>query len=170
MSYTFYNSSVILARDALNSLTAILKKAAEHPNADLLTSARLYEDMFPLSFQVFMVTDIAQKVVARTSGMESLSQEPDFETFEAMQARIEQALEIINKADKELINKRVEEIVQVGIGGDKTAEMQSCSYVNGYALPVAFFHLSMAYAILRKEGVPLGKTDYLESFLGQYLS
>ncbi|KAH7117497.1 hypothetical protein EDB81DRAFT_668166 [Dactylonectria macrodidyma] len=170
MSYTLYDSSIILARDALKSLKAILKKAAEHSNADILTSARLYENMFPFSFQVFMVADIAQKVVARTSGMEPLSQERDLETFEAMQARIEQALEIVNKADKELISKRAEETVQVEIGGDKTAEMQSRNYVNGYALPVAFFHLLMAYAILRKEGVLLGKMDYLKSFLGQYLS
>ncbi|KAF4976579.1 hypothetical protein FDECE_18461 [Fusarium decemcellulare] len=171
MSYSLYDSAVILARDALKSLSVILKKAETHANAASFPSARLAEDMLPLSFQVHSVTDTAQKIVARTSGTEPLSLSRDgFDSFDKFHARIAQVLEVVEKADKEVVNKRVGETVTLGLGPGKSAELASRDYVNGYGLPNLFFHLTTAYAILRKEGVPLGKQDFQGSFLNQYIS
>ncbi|RSM12388.1 hypothetical protein CEP52_002507 [Fusarium oligoseptatum] len=159
-NYALYDSAILLAKDALNSLSAILKKAETHPNASTFPNAKLAEDMLPLSFQI----------VARTTGVEPLSLNRDnFDTFEAFHARIAQVLEIVEKADKEAVNKREGEIVTLGLGPGKSAQLASRDYVNGYALPNLFFHLTTTYAILRKEGVPLGKQDYQTPFLGKYI-
>ncbi|KAM5357831.1 hypothetical protein ACJZ2D_015860 [Fusarium nematophilum] len=167
MGYSLYDASIVLAVDALNSLSSILKKASSHPNASSFPSAKLADDMLPLSFQVFIVTDVAQKIVARTTGVEPLSLDRNLDSFEAMQARIEQVLEVVGKVDRDAVNAREDEIVPVGLGPGKTVEMKSWNYINGYALPNMFFHLTTAYAILRKEGVELGKQDYQTAFLGK---
>ncbi|CAM1508873.1 Fc.00g026120.m01.CDS01 [Cosmosporella sp. VM-42] len=169
MSYTLYDASVGVAIDALNALSAILNIAEAHPDADKLPAARLYEDMLPLTFQVHMVTDTAQKVVARTVGSEPLSFKNDLSSFAEMKARISQVLEIAEKADKDTINARAGETVQLGLGPGKNAELTSMQYINGYGLPNLFFHLTTTYSILRNQGVPLGKKDYLRSFLGKYV-
>ncbi|RSL72443.1 hypothetical protein CEP53_001078 [Fusarium sp. AF-6] len=169
-NYALYDSAILLAKDALNSLSAILKKAETHPNASTFPNAKLAEDMLPLSFQVHCVTDVSQKIVARTTGVEPLSLNRDnFDTFEAFHTRIAQVLEIVEKADREVVNKREGEIVTLGLGPGKSAQLASRDYVNGYALPNLFFHLTTTYAILRKEGVPLGKQDYQTPFLGKYI-
>ncbi|KAM5345918.1 hypothetical protein ACJ41O_011779 [Fusarium nematophilum] len=170
MGYSLYDASIVLAVDALNSLSSILKKASSHPNASSFPSAKLADDMLPLSFQVFIVTDVAQKIVARTTGVEPLSLDRNLDSFEAMQARIEQVLEVVGKVDRDAVNAREDEIVPVGLGPGKTVEMKSWNYINGYALPNMFFHLTTAYAILRKEGVELGKQDYQTAFLGKTTS
>lgn len=170
MSYALYDSSILLAKDALNSLSAILKKAEAHPGAAAFPQAKLHEDMLPLSFQVHCVTDTAQKIVARTTGAEPLALARDsLDTFEAFHARIAQVLDVVDKADKEVVNRREGETVTLGLGPGKSAQIQSRDYVNGYGLPNLFFHLTTAYAILRKEGVPLGKQDYQSAFLGKYI-
>ncbi|KAK7409247.1 hypothetical protein QQX98_008557 [Neonectria punicea] len=170
MSYTLYDASVVLARDALNSLSHILTKAAAHPNSEALISARLREDMLPFSFQVFFVTDIAQKLAARGTGADPLDLDRNLDSFDAMQARIKLVLDVLAKVDREALNARAEAECTVGMGPGKEVKMLVKQYVNGYALPNLFFHTTTAYGILRKEGVPLGKQDYLGSFIGQYMS
>ncbi|KAK7432245.1 hypothetical protein QQZ08_001190 [Neonectria magnoliae] len=170
MSYTLYDASVVLARDALNSLSQILTKAAAHPNSEALLSARLHEDMLPFSFQVFTVTDLAQKLTARGTGADPLDLDPNLDSFDAMQARIELVLDGLAKVDKEALNARAEAECSVIMGNGNELKMLVKHYVNGYMLPNLFFHTTTAYGILRKEGVPLGKLDYIGSFLGPYTS
>lgn len=169
MSFTLYDASVSTAKDILESLKAILKKAESAPNAASLPDARIHEDMLPLSFQVHFVSDIAQKTAARTSGTEPEKLENDLKTFDDFFKRIDEVQAILAKTDKEVINKRVGETVPMGLGPGKNAEIAGHAYVTGYALPNLFFHLSTAYNILRKEGIPLGKMDYLVPFLGKHL-
>ncbi|PHH91415.1 hypothetical protein CDD83_558 [Cordyceps sp. RAO-2017] len=169
MSYTLYDATVVLARDSLNSLTAILKKGEAAPNAASLPGARIHDDMKPLTFQVHVACDLSNKVYARMTGQEPPKTEDELKTFADMHARIAQTLQLLAKADREAINKRVGEKVPVGLGPGKEAQISSLGYTNGYALPNIFFHVTTAYNILRKEGVPLGKMDYLKPFLGQYV-
>lgn len=166
---TLSSNGVTLVKKALNSLTAILKKAEASPKGASLAQARLVEDMLPLTFQAFMVADCAQKCIARTTGTEPLSLDRNITTFEQMYDCIRQASEIVDKADKELVDKRAGETVPIGMGKGKNFTIASANYVNGYALPNIFFHLNMAYAIARKEGVELTKPDYQSSFLTEYL-
>ncbi|KAG6021859.1 hypothetical protein E4U41_002379 [Claviceps citrina] len=168
-TYSFYDASVPLVKEALESLQAILKKGSEAPNAASLPDARIIEDMLPLSFQVHFVTDIAQKLVARASASEPLTFENNLKTFDDFFQRIETVLEVLAKADKEVINKRVDETITVGLGPGKEGTMLTRNYLSGWVIPNLFFHVATAYNIMRKEGVPLGKLDYLTPFLTKHL-
>ncbi|QPC80019.1 hypothetical protein HYE68_010771 [Fusarium pseudograminearum] len=170
MSYTLYDAAILHTKEALQSLSAILKKASTHANASSFPQAKLAPDMLDLNFQVFFMTDTAQKIVARTTGVEPLTlSRDDCSNFEQYQARIAQVLEIVEKADKATVEKRAGETVTIGLGPGKSADMKSRDFVQGYAIPNIFFHLTTAYAILRKEGVEIGKQDYIGPFIGQYL-
>ena len=170
MSYSLYDATIPLAQNALKALTNILKLGEAAPNGASLLSARIHPDMLPLTFQVKMVTDTTTKLAARLTGTEPHAWEGEIETYADCYARIAKAEEILATADKDVINKRQNELVTLGMGSAGTFEMPGAHYLNGYALPNVFFHLSTAYNIMRKEGVPLGKQAYLESFIGQYLN
>lgn len=169
MSYSLYDASVSLAKNALVALTNILKTGEAAPNSASFLAARIHPDMLPLSFQIKMVTDLSTKIVTRLSGVEPHTWEGEVETFADCYARIAKAEEILATADRELINQRQNETVPVGMGSAGTFQMSGANYVNGYVLPNLFFHLTTAYDILRKEGVPVGKQNYITPFIGQFL-
>ncbi|KAL7938660.1 hypothetical protein V8C35DRAFT_288793 [Trichoderma chlorosporum] len=169
MSYSLYDATIPLAQNALKSLTNILKLGEASPNAATLLAARIHADMLPLVFQVKTVTDTSTKMFARLTGTEPHVWEGELESFADCYARIQKAEEILATADKDTINKRQGELVTLAMGSAGTFQMPGPNYVNGYALPNIFFHLSTAYNILRKEGVPLGKQAYIESFIGEFI-
>ncbi|PTB44234.1 uncharacterized protein TrAFT101_002794 [Trichoderma asperellum] len=168
MSYSLYDATIPVARNALKSLFNVLKKGEAAPNAADLLSASIYHDMLPLTFQVFMVTDTSTKIAARLQGVEPHAWDGKIESYAECFSRIAKAEEILAAADKELINQRQAEIVPLGLGSRGTVQIPGVSYANGHFLPTIFFHLTTAYDILRKEGVPLGKNDYLEPFHGTF--
>ncbi|KAG6010587.1 hypothetical protein E4U21_005940 [Claviceps maximensis] len=168
-TYSFYDASIPLAKEAIEALQVVLKKGSEAPNAASLPDARLVEDMLPLSFQVHFATDIAQKLVARASGTEPLTFENNLKTFDEFFARIEKVLDILAKVDKEVVNKRVDETVTIGLGPGKEGKLLNRNYLSGYVIPNLFFHVTTAYNIMRKEGVVLGKLDYLTPFIAKHL-
>lgn len=168
MSYSLYDATIPVARNALKSLSNILKKGEAAPNGASLLAARIYEDMLPLTFQVFMVTDTSTKIAARLQGVEPHAWEGKIESYADCYSRIAKAEEILAAADKELINKRQNETVPIGLGSRGTVQIPGVSYANGHFTPTLFFHLSTAYNILRKEGVPLGKNDYMEAYNGSF--
>ena len=168
---SFYDFSVVAAQDSLTSLAAILKKAEAAPNAASFPEARIVDDMLPLSFQVHMVTDLGCKVASRLTGVEppTLDRE-SLKTFADFYARIDVAKEHLSKASKDTVNSRQNETVTIGMGPGKNADMSSQNYVTGYVIPNLFFHLTTAYNILRKNGVEIGKMDYLIPYIGKYVS
>lgn len=168
MSYTPYDDSFPVVQDALRSMTRILKKAEERPNAADLPKARLYADMHPLTFQVQMCGQISVRLVARLSGTQVVDFEGELVTFADMFDRIDKAQEHLAKVDRDFINSRADEKIMVGIVEGRRAPVVGNAVIFGYILPTIFFHLTTAYAILRKEGVPLGKSDYIDGFGDRY--
>lgn len=165
MAYTPYDSSVLVAKDALKTLRHILQVAEKQPNASELPKARLYEDMQPLTYQIEVVSIAIAKVVGRLSGTEPVPFKFfELETFADMYKRIDQSEEVLDKADKELINSRVDQTIPLPDGNGGTAHLAGDGQIFGFTLPTIFFHVSTAYGILRKEGVPLGKSDYIDGF------
>ncbi|KFA60666.1 hypothetical protein S40285_05075 [Stachybotrys chlorohalonatus IBT 40285] len=169
MSISLYDASIPFAKDALSSLKGILTKASSAPNASGLLDARIYDDMNPLSFQIYTVVDICQKLAHRLQGKEPLKLQDDAKTLEDWQEHIKKAEDILAAVDKSLVDSRANEIVPLAMGSRGTAEITAWGYAQGYAFPNIYFHLNMTYAILRKEGVPVGKLDYLGPFLGKHL-
>ncbi|CAG7556975.1 unnamed protein product [Fusarium equiseti] len=169
MAFSLYDATIVEAKLALGSLSHILKEAQKHPNAANFPQARLYEDMNPLSFQVHAATRFAEKLVARLSGRESVEFGDEVVTYDDMHSRIAKAQELLASADKETVNHCGEEVAPTALPSAGTMDLTGKAFAMGAAVPNINFHLSMAYAILRKEGVPLGKRDYITAFVGEYI-
>ncbi|KAM7200840.1 protein of unknown function (DUF1993) domain containing protein [Naviculisporaceae sp. PSN 640] len=166
-------SSVVLPTFSrgLDTLTHILKAAQEHAatngiDADATyPNARLVEDMRPLTFQVQNSTRTVLRVVHRLQGTAEDTWEDNETTFADLYARIEKAQELIKKADAKAIDERAETEVEVPFG-PQTFKFTAKDSALNQGIPNFFFHLQTAYAILRAQGVPIGKRDYISSFLG----
>ena len=171
MSLTLYNSSIAVAKCALNSMSHLLTLAEAQPNSANLLSARLHEDMQPLPFQVHNATNIAKRMLDLISGVEPIEfDQSPLNSFAAMQGRISQTIAVLDAVDRDSFDERCYETVPVAMGPDiPPAQVSSLGYALGAGLPNIFFHLSMAYAILRNASVPIGKGDYISSFISPYL-
>jgi hypothetical protein len=160
-----YQASVPVFVRYLGNLKAVLQKAAAHAEAKkidpaVLVNSRLFPDMLPLSRQVQLVSDMAKSCPSRLSGVEP----PKFEDTEAT---FPQLLERIDKTLAHLKTFRVDQID----GSENNPitlptargpiNMQGLPYLVQFLMPNFFFHVTTAYAILRHNGVELGKLDYL---------
>ena len=96
------------------------------------------------------------------------NKEDDIVSYQDMYERITTALGILDEVDEEIANARSEEVQKTQLGPDRLMDASHEAYALGSAIPNLMFHVSMAYAILRKEGVPLGKRDFLMYFMRVY--
>ncbi|KAJ6096508.1 hypothetical protein N7486_007254 [Penicillium sp. IBT 16267x] len=169
MSYTLYDTSIPPAKNALTALASIIRKAEEHSNGADLLNAALHDDMKPLSFQIWFTVSLAEKMAARLSGAPIPETTTEVSSFAEAHALIEKGLKALDEADKATINNNAENMTEVGMGPGVNIPMRVDAYASAFSLPNINFHLMAAYSILRKEGVPLGKKDYLGAFMGPYL-
>ncbi|KAL4973639.1 hypothetical protein BDW66DRAFT_141689 [Aspergillus desertorum] len=155
----------------LKSLTTTLKKAEEHAKAnnvplDELVNASLIADMKPLSFQVFMATNTAVKLLSRATFVEPPVQSDTDKTFDEFYKRIDETLAALEKVDPQVFTADEGKTFKAPLG-PREFEFTRESYATRYAVPNFFFHLVTAYDILRAKGVPVGKMDYAKDFLGE---
>jgi hypothetical protein len=165
MPITMYASSVPVFERRLKALDAILDKAAAYAEARkidpaVLVGARLYPDMFALARQVQIATDHAKGAGARLAGLPVPSYEDSEKTFAELKARIAKTLVFLATLEPEQINGSEARDIKVR-AGPREYEFKGEDYLLNFALPNFYFHMSMAYAILRHNGVELGKQDYL---------
>jgi len=168
MPLSLYQASIPVFIRGLINLSAVLEKVKAHAvanNIDLATyvNARLAPDMYPLSGQVQGASDAAKFGAARLAALTPPSFADTETTFDELQARITKTLDFLKTVNEEQINARVGGQVTLKIRG-KEMNFDCEPYLLNFALPNLFFHLTTAYAILRNQGVPLGKMDYLGSF------
>ncbi|KAK5995419.1 hypothetical protein PT974_03824 [Cladobotryum mycophilum] len=166
--YTLYDSAVPLARGSLASLKRILEKAEESPNGQGLLQERLYDDMLPLTFQIFQVTDLSTKMVARLTGKDIPLPENNIATYADAYAHIDKAQEILAQVDRDTVNNRQNEIVALGLGTSASIDIEASAYVGIWSIPNIMFHLTTSFSILRSRGIPIGKKDYMGPFLAPY--
>jgi hypothetical protein len=165
MSFALTDTLVPTINRALKNLSVILEKGAafaekKQIEGTVLTGARLAPDMFPLSRQVQIATDISKGAAARLSGTEIPKYDDTETTFPELQARVEKTLKFVNGIDESKFkdgDKR--EIVLNTRRGDLKFTGQT--YITDFVLPNIHFHVTTAYAILRHNGVDVGKTDFL---------
>ena len=146
----------------------VLEKGQEAPNAAELLSARLHEDMLPLPMQVFIACAHARKIVSRVVDAEIDRPHNELNSWNDLQDCIARTLQVLESADADTVNKRAEAMVEFEVSEGKNKDIKVCDLVWDYYLPNLFFHVTTAYAILRKEGVPLGKADYEGSFMAEH--
>ncbi|OGM46942.1 hypothetical protein ABOM_004416 [Aspergillus bombycis] len=155
MAHTFYDGTIPVVQSILNSLSHILQQASQQPNANILLAARLHEDMYPLTDQVRITTQFAANLVARLTGQSPVSFEGSPATYVECHERIETVLKALKDADKEVVNQHADVVASTPMGPETAVEMSAAAYAHRIALPNIYFHLTTAYGILRKEGVPL---------------
>jgi uncharacterized protein len=151
----------------LQNLSAMLEKSkafATEYDMDLseLLDARLIDDMAPLTRQVQMVTDTAKFVAVRVGQVENEAWADDEASYEDMETRVSKAILFLQNVSAEGFDSREEaKVVLTTPSGD--IPFTGSTYIFGFAIPNFYFHLSMAYALLRMKGVPVGKLDFLGS-------
>lgn len=165
MSLSMYQASVPVFIRALSNLSAILHKAADHAQARkidpaIFVNGRLVPDMLPLTRQIQIATDHARGAAARLAGMERPSYADDEATFDQLQARIAKTIAYLETLDAAHVDGSEARTVSVPIRG-KDVPFQGQPYLLGFALPNFWFHVSIAYAILRHLGVDVGKADFI---------
>ena len=179
MPVTLYSASVPLFSNAFKMLAVLLKKAEEHVASngaeggpDALASKRLIDDMLPLSFQIQAASNTAKKSLFRMSGgkLAAESWADEEKTLEDLQARIQKTIDLLDSANADEINAMTDNDVELAFGSSRPPiHLPASDYIFAYAIPNFFFHVQTAYAIVRAEGVPVGKTDFLRPFIGPYI-
>ncbi|MDO9402529.1 MAG: DUF1993 domain-containing protein [Polaromonas sp.] len=169
MSSPIYTTSIPVFKQMLGGLSGVLRKAEDHATdrkiePDALLQARLYPDMFPLLRQVQVATDFAKSVSARLAGVDVPKFDDTERTFAELQARIQKVLAFIEGLDVAVFDDAATREIVTQAGTPKEKRFTGQSYLLNYGLPHFFFHTTTAYAILRHNGVEVGKKDYV----GQY--
>lgn len=165
MTLTMYAASTPAFRRMLDNLAAILNKAAAHADARkidpaVLISARLFPDMLPLVKQVQIASDTAKGCIARLAGVDIPKFEDDEATFADLQARIAKTIAFIDSVQPGQVDGSESRDITLQIR-DRTLELKGQDFLVNRALPNFYFHVTTAYAILRHNGIEIGKSDYL---------
>lgn len=165
MTLSMHQASVPLFVRQLSALSVLLSKGEAFAKdqgmiAAELIDARLAPDMLPLVRQVQIASDAAKGACARLGDVENPSF-PDTETsFPALQERIAKTIAFVEAVPADRFDGSETRIVTLK-AGETTHEFPGQAYLLHVALPNFFFHVSVAHAILRHKGVPIGKLDYL---------
>ena len=165
MSMSMSAASLPIFTTTLGNLSHILDKGAAHAEARkfdpaILLQYRLSPDMLPFTRQVLIACDAAKNGVARMSGIEAPRFEDNEASFPELKVRIQKTLDYLAKVPASALDGTEDKDITFPTGGS-TRTMKAEAYLKHWALPNFFFHVTMAYAILRHNGVELGKSDYL---------
>lgn len=167
MTMSMYRASVPIFLQMLPALSAVLDKAAAHAAAkkidpQVFCDARLYPDMFPLSRQVQIATDFAKGACARLAGVEPPKYADTERSLDDLKARISKTVDFIKEFKPAQIDGSEERDISLMLGG-QPQKFKGEAYLIGLVLPNFFFHVTTAYAILRHNGVELGKQDFIRA-------
>ncbi|MGH8352344.1 MAG: DUF1993 domain-containing protein [Pseudomonas sp.] len=165
MSLSMYQASIPVFVRQLGNLSAILGIAAAHAEAkkidpSVFIDARLAPDMFPLSRQVQIACDGVKSGAALLAGLEAPSYADDETSLSELQERIAKTLAFLQGVDAAQIDGSEERTVTLR-RRDKETHFQGQAFLLDHVLPNFYFHLTTAYAILRHNGVEIGKRDFL---------
>jgi uncharacterized protein len=165
MPLSMYQASVPAFLQMLNSLAAVLDKAAAHAtdrkiDPAVLLAYRLAPDMFPLIRQIRIAADFPKSCCARLARVEIPSYADNETTFAELKERIARIVQFVQTFRPEAIDGSEEREIVLTVGGQPMTFMGQ-QYLVNFVLPNFYFHVTTAYGILRHCGVPLGKRDFL---------
>jgi hypothetical protein len=167
MSISMYRASVPVFLQMLPALSGVLDKAAAFAQAkkidpSVLLNARLAPDMFPLTRQVQIAADFAKGVPARLTGQEPPKYADTETTFDELKARIAKTVAYIKEFKPAQIDGSEDRDISLMLGGQPRS-FKGENYLVTHALPNFYFHVTIAYAILRHNGLDIGKGDYMRA-------
>ena len=165
MPLSMYRASVPVFKQMLRSLDTILDKAAAYATArkiepSALLHARLAPDMFHLIRQVQIASDQAKGVAARLAGQEPPKFEDSEASFVDLKARIAKTIAFLDGLQPAQIDGSEDREISLPVGG-QTMKFKGADYLLGFGMPNFYFHITTAYALLRHNGLEVGKRDFL---------
>jgi hypothetical protein len=169
MNISMHNASVGVYTKLLGNLGTLLDKAEAwvtekklDPNAILL--ARLAPDMFTFTRQVQIATDMVKGTCARLAGQEAPRYEDTETTFAELKARVAKTLAFLGTLPASAFDGSESRKIVLKLGPpgkQKELEFVGLNYLLGFGTPNVYFHYSMVYALLRHNGMEIGKPDYV---------
>ena len=168
MTISMYQATIPVCTRMLNNLAAILEKAAAHADArkidpTVLINDRLYPDMLPMGRQIMIASDTAKGGAARLAGVEPPKYEDNEKTFPELIERLRKTIAYLNTFKPGQIDGSEKKMITLKVRDD-TLTLEGLTYLLNRVLPNLYFHVSIAYAILRHNGVDIGKKDFLGEF------
>lgn len=165
MAISMYHASAPQFIRMLNNLKHLLEKGATHAQSKkideaILTSDRLFPDMYPLSRQVQIACDMSKGCGARLAGVEAPKYEDTEITFAQLITRIDNTITFLKTLTASQIDGSEQKPISFKIR-DHEFNFSGIDYVFNWAIPNVYFHITTTYNILRHNGVELGKPDFL---------
>lgn len=166
MSYSMSRASLPPFNLGLTALSALLDKASAFRAARKIDDAvilqsRLAPDMFAFVRQVQTTTDLAKNGASRLAGIEPPRYEDNETTIAQLKTRVDATLRYLETIDPAKIDASEEREIVFPLGPTAKGSMKGADYLAEFLLPNFYFHLTAAYAILRHNGVEIGKHDFL---------
>jgi uncharacterized protein len=165
MKVSMHALSVEVFTNILGNLSWILEKGAKSAvqrkiDPVVLLAARLAPDMLPLTRQVQIAGDIAKNSIARLAGQEPPRFEDNETTFEQLRARLARTIDYLQGLPASAFEGAETRDIKLP-AGERTLEFKGLAFLQRWAIPNVFFHVTTAYDILRHNGVELGKSDFI---------
>jgi hypothetical protein len=165
MSISLYEISIPALVAGLTNLNGILDKAIAHAatkkfDSNALAESRLIADMHPLTRQIQMACDSAKGAAARLAGVDVPKHEDSEATLPELKTRIAKTLDFLKSIKAEHLRDGESREITLAFP-QMTLKFTGLSYVTTFVLPNFYFHVSIAYALLRQNAVEIGKRDYL---------
>ena len=169
MTSPMYTNSVPVFKQLLTAMKTILQTtsdqvAAKSMDADAFLQARLFPDMFPLVKQVQIACDFARGISARLAGVAVPAHDGNETSFADLDALLATTLAFIDGLDAAKFDGSEGKEVVLRPGTPKERKLGGQAYLSTYGLPQFFFHATTTYAILRHNGVAIGKKDYMGAY------
>jgi len=169
MTSPMYTHSVPVFKQLLTAMKTVLEQAgaqvaAKDMQPDALLQARLYPDMFPLVRQVQIAADFARGISARLAGIDVPAFEGTETSFADLDALLTKTLAFLDGVDAAKFDGSEGKEIVLRPGTPKERKLGGQAYLSSYGLPQFFFHVTTTYAILRHNGVPIGKKDYMGAY------
>ena len=167
MKVTMHALSVEVFTNTLGNLSWLLEKglaSAQQRKLDpaVLLAARLAPDMFPLTRQVQLASDLAKNSVARLAGQEPPRFEDNETTIEQLRARLGRTIDYMYGVPASALEGAETRDIRVP-AGERVLEFKGLEFLQRWAIPNVFFHVTTSYNILRHNGVDLGKRDFINA-------
>jgi hypothetical protein len=165
MSVSLYDISIPTYRRGLANLASFLDKAEAHAkaggvNLSTYTEAKLAPDMYPFTRQVQLASDAAKGGAARLAGVEAPAMADTETTFAELRERIAKTIAFLDTIKKDDVDARHAATIELPMPG-RTLTFTAPDFLMQFSLANFLFHVTTAYALLRAQGVPLGKIDFL---------
>ncbi len=169
MNSPMYTHSVPVFNQMLTAMKAVLAQVDAHVAAksiepDAFLQARLFPDMFPLIKQVQIAADFARGISARLAGIDVPAYEGKEKTFSELDALLTRTMAFLDSLNAAQFDGSESREIVLRPGTPKEKKLTGQAYLANYGSPQFFFHVTTAYAILRHNGIAIGKRDYMGAY------